>query len=431
MTMATDKQDKVLNFSSEQEQSGACSSSAEREKNQGKNFPNVPNLRFPEFSGDWKESTIGKEFELYSGNTPSRLDKENFVGDVNWITSGELKDHYIGDTKEKISEKSAKENNLRLMPEGTFVIAIYGLEAEGVRSTGSIITKRSTISQACMAFTPKGDISNEFLYSWYKKHGNVIGIRYAQGTKQQNLSYDIIEKFKIHYPSLKEQDKLNSFISLLDTRIATQIRIIEDLKLYRDTLMFKLLSPRKNWEHVCIHDVAMVVGGGTPDTNIKEYWDGNIQWFTPSEIGKEKYVIASERTISQAGLDNSSAKLLPANTILLSTRATIGECSIAKQECCTNQGFQSLIATTVTPEFLYYLIQTKKRDLLSKASGSTFSEISANEVRKIRICIPTTAKEQKAIVQPLSAYDEKIETECKMLQLYKRQKQFLLSQMFI
>jgi len=228
-----------------------------------------------------------------------------------------------------------------------------------------------------------------------------------------------------------EQKKIEKFLSLIDERIETQIRIIEELKLFRDTLMFKLLSPRKNWEHVCIHDVAMVVGGGTPDTNVKEYWDGNIQWFTPSEIGKEKYVIASERTISQAGLDNSSAKLLPANTILLSTRATIGECSIAKQECCTNQGFQSLIATTVTPEFLYYLIQTKKRDLLSKASGSTFSEISANEVRKIRICIPTTAKEQEAIVQPLSAYDEKIETECKILQLYKRQKQFLLSQMFI
>ena len=179
-------------------------------------------MRFPEFKEELVESTIGKEFELYSGNTPSRLDKGNFVGDVNWITSGELKEHYIGDTKEKISEASAKENNLRLMPKGTFVIAIYGLEAEGVRSTGSIITKQSTISQACMAFTPKGSISNEFLYSWYKKHGNVIGIRYAQGTKQQNLSYDIIEKFRIRYPSSKEQEKLNSFITLLDTRIAIQ-----------------------------------------------------------------------------------------------------------------------------------------------------------------------------------------------------------------
>ena len=192
--------------------------------------PNVPPLRFPEFSGEWEESTIGKEFELYSGNTPSRLDKENFVGDINWITSGELKEHYIGDTKEKISESSAKENNLKLMPEGTFVIAIYGLEAEGVRSTGSITTKRSTISQACMAFTPKGDISNEFLYSWYMKHGNVIGLRYAQGTKQQNLSYDIIEKFKLRYPHPIEQNKITSFIALLDKRISTQNKIIQHLE---------------------------------------------------------------------------------------------------------------------------------------------------------------------------------------------------------
>ena len=81
-----------------------------------------------------------------------------------------------------------------------------------------------------MAFTSKGKVENEFLYSWYKKHGNVIGIKYAQGTKQQNLSYDILEKFKIAYPNAKEQGKLNKFISLLDERIATQNKIIDNLQ---------------------------------------------------------------------------------------------------------------------------------------------------------------------------------------------------------
>ena len=183
---------------------------------------NVPHLRFPEFQGEWCISTIGEQFNLYSGNTPSRLNKEHFEGNVNWITSGELKEHYISDTKEKISEDAATANNLKLLHPGTFVIAIYGLEADGVRGTGSITCKESTISQACMAFTQKGDVKNEFLYSWYKKHGNIIGIKYAQGTKQQNLSYDILEKFHIAYPSQDEQDKLIKFISLLDERIATQ-----------------------------------------------------------------------------------------------------------------------------------------------------------------------------------------------------------------
>ena len=189
---------------------------------------NVPNLRFPEFQGEWEESTIGEMFDLYSGNTPSRLNKEHFKGTVNWISSGELKEHYLSSSKEQISEEAAK--NLKLLPVGTFVIAIYGLEAEGVRGTGSITQEPSTISQACMSFIPKGVIENEFLYSWYKKHGNVIGIRYAQGTKQQNLSYDILEKFRIAYPNTKEQEKLNKFISLLDKRIATQNKIIDKLQ---------------------------------------------------------------------------------------------------------------------------------------------------------------------------------------------------------
>ena len=187
-----------------------------------------PSIRFPEFTGEWEESTIGKEFELYSGNTPSRLNKEHFKGKVNWISSGELKNHYIYSSKEQISEDAAK--NLKLLPKGTFVIAIYGLEAEGVRGTGSITQEPSTISQACMAFIPQGDIENEFLYSWYKKHEEVIGVRYAQGTKQQNLSYDILEKFKIAYPSIKEQKKLNKFIALLDERIAVQNRLIDRLQ---------------------------------------------------------------------------------------------------------------------------------------------------------------------------------------------------------
>ena len=167
-------------------------------------------------------------FDLYSGNTPSRFNKEHFKGAVNWISSGELKEHYIYSSKEQISEEAAK--SLKLLPVGTFVIAIYGLEAEGVRGTGSITQEPSTISQACMSFIPKGVIENEFLYSWYKKHGNVIGIRYAQGTKQQNLSYDILEKFRIAYPNSKEQEKLNNFISLLDERIATQNKIIGKLQ---------------------------------------------------------------------------------------------------------------------------------------------------------------------------------------------------------
>ena len=174
------------------------------------------------------------------------------------------------------------------------------------------------------------------------------------------------------------------------------------------------------WDHISLSDIADIVGGGTPDTSVVEYWGGNIQWFTPSEIGKEKYARLSERTITEAGIKNSSAKLLPRGTVLLSSRATIGECSIARQECTTNQGFQSLIAETdkVTSEFLYYLVPTIKKEMLRRSCGSTFLEISANELRKIYVYRPYLI-EQNKLAEFMSLLDLRIETQKKIIEKYE------------
>ena len=185
----------------------------------------------------------------------------------------------------------------------------------------------------------------------------------------------------------------------------------------------------EEWETKPINDLAVVIGGGTPDTTVKSYWDGEIQWFTPSEIGKTKYVDLSLRTITEDGLNNSSAKRLPPNTILLSSRATIGECSLSLRECATNQGFQSLVSKKCNVDFLYYLIQTKKNDLIRKSCGSTFLEISANEVRKIQVSIPSDVEQQK-IAGLLSLIDERIATQNKIIEDLKKLKSAISKQVF-
>ena len=183
------------------------------------------------------------------------------------------------------------------------------------------------------------------------------------------------------------------------------------------------------WETKSINDLADVIGGGTPDTTVKSYWDGGIQWFTPSEIGKNKFVDASLRTITEDGLNNSSAKLLPPNTILLSSRATIGECSLSLRECATNQGFQSLVSKKCNVDFLYYLIQTKKKDLIRKSCGSTFLEISANEVRKIQVSVPSDVEQQK-IAGLLSLIDKRIATQNKIIEDLKKLKSAIYQEIF-
>ena len=176
---------------------------------------------------------------------------------------------------------------------------------------------------------------------------------------------------------------------------------------------------RDDWSIKRLSDIAEVVGGGTPDTTDSTLWNGDIQWFTPTEVGHSKYVSSSIRTISQLGLKKSSAKKLPAGSILLSSRATVGECSIAQRDCTTNQGFQNLIPKkSVYNEFLYYLTQTKKHHFVKYASGSTFLEISNSEIKKA-ICAIPDIEEQTEIATFLSAIDMRIEVQNKIISKYE------------
>lgn len=184
------------------------------------------------------------------------------------------------------------------------------------------------------------------------------------------------------------------------------------------------------WIFSAIGKISKVIGGGTPETEKNEYWNGNIQWFTPSEVGQSKYVENSERQITVLGLEKSSAKLLPKGTILLSTRATVGESSIAKKECTTNQGFQSIIVNREHDiDFVYYLLQTKKKHFIKYACGSTFLEISNKEVSKTKISIPYFT-EQVKIGKFLSKIDERIETQSKIIEDLELLKKSISLQIF-
>ncbi|MQP10185.1 restriction endonuclease subunit S [Segatella copri] len=390
-------------------------------------------MRFPKFYGEWCVSTIGEQFDLYSGNTPSRLNKEHFDGNVNWITSGELKEHYISDTKEKISEDAATANNLKLLHPGTFVIAIYGLEADGVRGTGSITCKESTISQACMAFTQKGDVKNEFLYSWYKKHGNIIGIKYAQGTKQQNLSYDILEKFHIAYPSQDEQDKLIQFISLLDERIATQSKLIEDLKKLKSAIIDYAINSHDT-DFAKFGSLYETAGeGGTPTTSNASFYDNGKIPFIKIDDLKKKYLTKNKDFITELGLQKSSAWLVPTRSILFSNGATIGEITITTYPVCTKQGILGIVPKpNIDVEFLYYFMSSSyfKKAVSRIVTEGTMKTVYLKDINNIRCPIPTKEKQLDIAKMP-SALNSKIDFEQSILKLFGSQKQYLLRQMFM
>ena len=393
--------------------------------NKEQNKLNVPHLRFPEFHGEWCVSTIGEQFDLYSGNTPSRLNKEHFEGIVNWITSGELKEHYISDTKEKISEDAATANNLKLLHPGTFVIAIYGLEADGVRGTGSITCKESTISQACMAFTQKGDVKNEFLYSWYKKHGNIIGIKYAQGTKQQNLSYDILEKFHIAYPSQDEQDKLIKFISLLDERIASQSKLIEKLEsLIKGIVDCTILRKEKN---AIVGDVCSISEQIRAEANIDDIitvrLHGNGVCKSSAEnlqLGATQYYRrrAGQLIYGKQNFHNGAIGIVPISLDNGITSKDIPSFDIDEMKC--NSVY--LLAQLQSPQ--YY----KPAEALTTGTGS--KRLKEETFLKLPIVLPNK-REQDNIAVLIHRASMNLDHAKRLLELLSIQKQFLLRQMFI
>ena len=396
-------------------------------KNKQNKRPNVPPLRFPEFTEPWENSTIGDSFELYSGNTPSRLEKEQFAGDINWITSGELKNHYISKTNETITKEAAGNNNLRLLPIGTFVIAIYGLEATGVRSTGSITSELSTISQACMAFLPKRDISNEFLYSWYMKHGNTIGLRYAQGTKQQNLSYDIIEKFRISYPSEAEQQKLEYFIGLLDRRIAVQSKLIEDLKQLKSALVERLYChPIPNSRIGDLVDQVSKRNRGDNDYSMLSV-NNRLGFIEQSEQFEDR-VVASDDTSNYKVVSRDDFAYNPARINVGSiARLTSFESGIVSpMYICFRTKRQIL------PQYLEHFFDTRyfHDEMQKRLEGSVRLCLSWEGLCNIPIAVPPIERQEK-VGKRISRLADKISLEERHLDLLKSQKQYLLQAMFI
>lgn len=160
----------------------------------------------------------------------------------------------------------------------------------------------------------------------------------------------------------------------------------------------------EGWVSVSVGEIADIVSGGTPSTSVPEYWDGGIPWCTPTDVtGSEGMLLTrTERSISEAGLAASSANLLPAGSLLLCTRATIGDVRIAAQPTATNQGFKSLIVHPPNSStFFYFLISSLKDRLIERSSGSTFLELSKRDLERFVLLAPPPA-EQKAIAEALT-----------------------------
>lgn len=159
----------------------------------------------------------------------------------------------------------------------------------------------------------------------------------------------------------------------------------------------------ESWKWVQLKSIGQIIGGGTPKTSVADYWNGDISWITPADLGKNtsKWILKGAKSITQKGLDESSAKLMPEGSIIYSSRAPIGHIAIAAHELCTNQGCKSFVpdAQFITTEWAYYMLIARTRDIQSRASGTTFKEISGKGVGETWVSLPPIAEQQRIVAK--------------------------------
>ena len=197
-------------------------------------------------------------------------------------------------------------------------------------------------------------------------------------------------------------------------------------------LFGKEIEIPQEWEMKRLDEIGEIIGGGTPDSTNNDYWDGEILWAVPTDITKLQInqIENTERKITQQGLDNSSAKMLSEESILITSRATVGECAITTKPISTNQGFQNIICNDKHHNYLiFYLIKQFPNNLLRLSHGTTFLEISKNQIKKVTLPVSNSFQEQQKIASILSNVDNLIESTKKVITHSKKVKTGLMQKL--
>ena len=422
---------KKLNFSSEREQSQACLNSAEHEKNQGRKVLNVPNLRFPDFRGEWKEERLSDIADLYKGAGISK-DQLSVDGEP-CILYGELYTKYKSETiKEVISKTSIDNTKLVRSKANDVIIPCSGETAEDIATARCVLNDNILLGGDLNIIRLHGHDGSFMSYQLNGKRKYDIA-KVAQGVSVVHLYGEHLKGVRTINPSFDEQKKISSLLALLDERIATQNKIIEDLKKLKSAIIDYAINSL-NTDFAKFGSLYEMAGeGGTPTTSNASFYDNGKIPFIKIDDLKQKYLTENKDFITELGLQKSSAWLVPTRSILFSNGATIGEITITTYPVCTKQGILGIVPKqNIDVEFLYYFMSSSyfKKAVSRIVTEGTMKTAYLKDLNNILCPIPTKEKQQEIAEMP-SALNSKIDFEQSILKLFCSQKQHLLRQMFI
>jgi len=357
---------------------------------------------------------------------------------------------YLRNSGDTLTLYAYPEKNLVTVNNGDILILWDGSNA------GEILEGKNGILSSTMAKIVPNNIVTRYLY-WFLKgiekffKGNTVGMGIP------HVNGEILKNHLVLLPNLEEQNSIANFLDQktaeIDSLIADKKKLIELLQEKRQAIITeavtKGLNPNvkmkdsgiewigeipEHWEIKPLKRIFKIVNGGTPSSSEESYWNGDITWITPNDLSNltEIYIKDSERKITKDGLHNCSAKIVPKGSIVISTRAPIGYVAIAGVDLCTNQGCKSLVAINkVNPKYFYYWISSISFYLNVLGQGTTFMELSNNNLSMVELLIPLLSEQEKIasfLDQKTAEIDDLIFDINTQIQKLKEYRQSLISE---
>ena len=400
-------------------------------------------MRFPEFHGEWEKCKVSDVLNFYSTNSLS-------WDQLEYGTDNMLNLHYglihVGlptmvDLSKDILPAIKKENepkNFELCKEGDIAFADASEDTNEVAKAIEFYTLEDKVV-VCGLHTIHGrDKSNKtvvgykgYAFSSTAFHHQIR--RIAQGTKIYSISAKNFDECYIGIPSKEEQTKIAKLLRLIDERIATQSKLIEDLKKLKSAIIDYAINSLDT-DFAKFGSLYEMAGeGGTPTTSNASFYDNGKIPFIKIDDLKKKYLTENKDFITELGLQKSSAWLVPSRSILFSNGATIGEITITTYPVCTKQGILGIVPKpNIDVEFLYYFMSSSyfKKAVSRIVTEGTMKTAYLKDINNIRCPIPIKEKQQDIAKMP-SALNTKIDFEQSILKRFCSQKQYLLRQMFM
>lgn len=409
---------------------------------------NTPKIRFKGFTDDWEQRKVLDLLVQPVTDGPHETPRLVENG-IPFISVDAIVDNKIDFSRKRgdVSEEYDAECCKKYKPQ---YHDVYVVKSGSTVGKVAIVetTDRFNIWSPLAALRCEGKTKPYYLFYLLQTRRMQAQIldKASNGT-QPNLSMRELEKFDVLVTdNAEEQQRIGDYFKSLDHLITLHQRKCDETKQLKKFMLQKMFpkNGEKNpeirfegftdaWEQRKLGELAEIVGGGTPSTSVNSYWDGDIDWYAPAEIGEQIYLESSQRKITEEGLNKSSAKILPIGTILFTSRAGIGKTAILLKEGCTNQGFQSIVPNKekLDSYFIFTRSEELKRYGETVGAGSTFVEVSGKQMANMELMMPKTMPEQQQIGEYFANLDNLITLHQRKCEKLKALKKFMLQNMFI